>query len=171
LELRLASFYQSTLIGLQEQLLKFQTSAVITADQAAGQQHKLNIARHRLVTTFRTFVNTICLAPLLGHQTADTPDPHQALEEFLMMCSGALSEKTFIGDYNARFSVRDDFGLFEQAGLSVDPTRKHYILDALNVEEQARAGQAEVKNEEDKSLNGHLDQFGAAALPEPAAVK
>ena len=35
-------------------------------------------------------------------------------------------------DYNAKFSIREDFELFEQSeAVTVDPTRKHYILDAL----------------------------------------
>ena len=168
LELRLASFYQSTLISLQEQLIKFQSAAAIDAAQAAALQRKLNIARHRLVTAFRTFVSTLCLGPLLGQAgPADGADLSQGLEEFLVICTAALSERTFVGDYNARFSVREDFGLFEQAGLSADPTRKHYILDALNTEQQARSREDRVKTKSGRGReqNGQFEEMGAGALP------
>jgi hypothetical protein len=97
----------------------------------------------------------------------------QALEDFLFLCTAALSERTFLADYNARYSVREDFELFEQAGLRADPTRKHYILDALNVEQQARAARLDSEKEKSKRhglINGNLDQLGAVALPQQPEI-
>ncbi len=65
-------------------------------------------------------------------------------------------------DYHARFSVRDDFDLFEQVGLRADPTRKHYILDALNTGQQQ---QQQAKGERVKNGIEKCEPRGAAAVP------
>ena len=69
-----------------------------------------------------------------------------------------------MADYNARFSVREDFELFEQAGLKADSTRKHYILDALN-EEQLTRNMLHAK-EEGGTEKGGGEGRGAAAMQE-----
>ncbi len=66
-------------------------------------------------------------------------------------------------DYHARFSVRDDFDLFEQVGLRADPTRKHYILDALNTGQQQQ--QQQDKGERVKNGIEKCEPRGAAAVP------
>jgi hypothetical protein len=97
----------------------------------------------------------------LGEETDRQTDLPQALEDFLVICTAVLSERTFVTDYHARFSVRDDFDLFEQVGLRADPTRKHYILDALNTGQQQQQAEGErVKNGVEK-----CEPRGAAAVP------
>jgi hypothetical protein len=76
--LRLASFYQSTVLGIQEYLTKFQTVSAVLPAQAPLLHRSLNIARHRLVSAFRVFVHTLCIGPLLGESGAAEPDLVQA---------------------------------------------------------------------------------------------
>ncbi len=70
-------------------------------------------------------------------------------------------------DYHARFSVRDDFDLFEQVGLRADPTRKHYILDALNTGQQQQQQQQQQQAKGERVKNGieKCEPRGSAAVP------
>jgi hypothetical protein len=75
-----------------------------------------------------------------------------------------------VTDYHARFSVRDDFDLFEQVGLRADPTRKHYILDALNTGQQQQQ-QQQAKGERVKNGIEKCEPRGAAAVPMPVSSR
>ena len=88
---------------------------------------RLELARHQLVTVFRASLDVVSLSPLLGGGEAHG----EPLEELLTILTSVLSERSFILDYNAKFPIRVDFDLIEGLGRDIDPTRKHYILDAF----------------------------------------
>ena len=68
------------------------------------------------------------------HQAQQQPncDIVSVLEDFLGIFTNVLQEASFLMDYNTKFPIVNDFEIFEQmGGCSIDPTRKHYILNAL----------------------------------------
>jgi len=125
---RLASFYQSTIVSLQDLLDKYIEAEVLTVARSSHYSGLIQLARHRAVLAFRTIVEFNCISPILSDNSCDKVD---VLEHFLSLFTTILQERTFLVDYNTKHNLGDDFLVFEQAGLSVDPTRKHYILDAL----------------------------------------
>jgi len=135
-ETRLATFYHSTIVELQQMLDKYIAANIISNQDAVRVCRLIQLSRHRSILAFRSIIQTTCLDHILQNQQAAAAGGHvnlnAILEDFLAIYTTVLQERTFLLDYNAKFSIREDFELFEQSeAVTVDPTRKHYILDAL----------------------------------------
>ena len=117
---KIPSFYHSLVVPLQ-------THATSLNEGGEALVRRLELARHQLVTVFRASLDVVSLSPLLGDGEAHG----EPLEELLTILTSVLSERSFILDYNAKFPIRVDFDLIEGLGRDIDPTRKHYILDAF----------------------------------------
>jgi len=138
-EVKLGSFYQSSMIELSQLLDKNLKAKLLTQQEYIQYTRLLQLARHRTITGFRQMVNVSCLNMMMGPEDNQeclpghelNCDISSALEDFLAIFTNILQERTFLLDYNSKYPISDDFELFEQAGCSVDPTRRYYILDAL----------------------------------------
>jgi len=138
-EVKLGSFYQSSMLELSQLLDKNLKAKLLTQQEYIQYTRLLQLARHRTITSFRQMVNVSCLnimmAPadnqeaLPGHQL--NCDINTALEDFLSIFTNILQERHFLLDYNSKYPIPEDFELFEQAGCCIDGTRRYYILDAL----------------------------------------
>ena len=117
---KLPAFYHSLVVPLQ-------THAAHLAVEGEPLVRRLSLARHQLIAIFRSVIDVVSLSPLLGGGEAHG----EPLEELLTILTSVLSERSFILDYNAKFPIRLDFDLIEGLGKEIDPTRKHYILDAF----------------------------------------
>jgi len=131
LEVKLAMFYTSVVTPLLTLSHKYLTAGVLTDADHTSLISRLNNTRHNLVNTVREILGQVCLANILFNQEQDL-HMVQVVEEFLTVFTSILSERTFLLDYDHLYPLRQEFLLFEEAGAEIDPTRKHYILDALN---------------------------------------
>ena len=101
-------------------------------------------------------------------------DRVEALEGYLSLFTTILQERTFLLDYNSRYSLQDDFDVFEQSGEVVDPTRKHYILDALcessqgSIFSRIQFGEKEKKSDPIPAVLAVGETSGATALSVPS---
>ena len=117
---KLPAFYHSLVVPLQ-------THAAHLVIEGEPLIRRLGVARHQLISIFRAVIDVVSLSPLLGGGEVHG----EPLEELLTILTSVLSERSFILDYNAKFPIRLDFDLIEGLGKEIDPTRKHYILDAF----------------------------------------
>ena len=113
-------------------LEKFVDAEILHEAEIADFTRHIQLSRHWSVQVFRTIVEVTCLTPILQtNATAVECNKEAVMETFFSIFTNMLQERTFLLDYNARYTISDEFDLFEQSGLAVDPTRKHYVLDAL----------------------------------------
>lgn len=165
--MKLAGFYHSTILGVQQILERFVESEILTPEESTLCFFNLQISRHRSILAFRTIVEFNCLNPVMSETHCDKDE---ALEGFFSIFTTILQERTFLLDYNSRYSLQDDFDVFEQSGLNVDPTRKHYILDALcessqgSVFSNVLAGEKEKKSSVTPTVETVPETGGATAL-------
>ena len=86
---------------------------------------------HSNEITFYSFkiVNVLCLQPVLpqsdqGAGSNQDCDIILIVEEYLAIFTNILQERSFLLDYNTRYSIVEDLEMFEQIDNSyVDPTR------------------------------------------------
>ena len=127
--------------------------------------------RHRSILSFRSILQVTCLDPVLQGQRHESPVNYgEVLEDFFAIFTTVLQERTFLLDYNARFSIREDFEIFEQSAVLVDPTRKHYILDALCESTETSEFLNSLKGEKEKCSSDDLNGAAAAPLEPPAGA-
>lgn len=95
------------------------------------------------MSVLRRVVTACCVEPAL----AGSEDREELAEDFLHLTGGCLSEGgTLLVDYDAAHPVQDDFDLFTQAGIELDPMRVQYVIDGL----RAHADEIGVKLEKAK---------------------
>ena len=170
-EMKLAGFYHSTILGVQQILERFVESEILTPEESTLCFLNLQISRHRSILAFRTIVEFNCLNPVMSETHCDKDE---ALEGYFSIFTTILQERTFLLDYNSRYSLQDDFDVFEQSGLNVDQTRKHYILDALcessqgSVFSNVLAGEKEKKSSVTPTVETVPETGGATALSSSA---
>lgn len=74
-------------------------------------------------------VNVLCLQPLLPPSDQDNGSNQDCdiiiiVEEYLAMFTNILQERSFLLDYNTRYSIVEDLEMLEQVdGSYIDPTR------------------------------------------------
>ena len=141
---------------------KFVEAEVLTAPEALLYSRNIQLARHRAVLAFRTILEVNCLAPIINSDSSC--DRVELLEDFFSIFTTILQERTFLLDYNARYPIRDDFEIFEQSGILVDPTRKHYILDALCESVQGSVFSIVQKGEKEKKPSPEIPTLEPSSL-------
>jgi len=129
LETKIAAFYHSTIVGLSEIVNAYSINGLLPLNELEYCENIIKVSRHRCILTFRSIIEFTCITPVLSNNT--TTDKRQVLEQCLCIFTTILQERTFLIDYNKKFPISDDFDMFSQLGICVDPTRKLYILDAL----------------------------------------
>jgi len=130
LEVRVSGLYQGVLVPLSRSVDKFHKLGLIKQDLYNTMATSIKMARHCLVQSFRVLVYQCCLSPLL-HDGGASSGVGSLSEDLLQMMTTALSDKTFLVDYNNKHPIREDLEMMNQAGADIDTTRKHYILDGL----------------------------------------
>jgi len=126
LECRVANLYQVVLVEVSALLTKFHDQGFIAKDVFRQLMTGVKMSRHCLIKIFRSIVSHCCLTPAVE---GDHVDP--LAENYLHIMTTALSERSFLVDYDKRFPLQEDFEMFNQAGANIDNTRKHYILDGI----------------------------------------
>jgi len=183
LESKLATFYHSTIVGVAELFDTFTEKCLLADDDIEYCSSLIQLSRHRAIMAFRRIVDYTCITPIFQDKNNDHCGKDEAFERFLAIFTTILQERTFLLDYNSKFSVSDDFDFFTQTGIYIDPTRKMYILDALCAESRqesifssvaagvSSAGEKEKQSVPVKQLNSVSPStsppLGATALSGP----
>lgn len=126
LECRVANLYQVVLVEVSALLSKFHDQGYIAQHVFRQLVTGVKMSRHCLIKIFRAIVGHCCLSPAMEGQHVDP-----LAENYLHIMTTALSERSFLVDYDKKFPLKEDFDMFSQAGANIDNTRKHYILDGI----------------------------------------
>ncbi|CAG0891869.1 unnamed protein product [Darwinula stevensoni] len=140
IDIRLASLYDAVMpdlsIGVQK-VIESDDADCKSREEGVKMLDRLKHARLAIINAFRQILFIPCIHPLLQSSgerkgaEATQGEASTGVEDFIVVITSCLGERTFIVDYENYFPFEDDLSLLQQASIYIDATRTDYILEGI----------------------------------------